>query len=89
MFLIKYRWIVGLALLDVLTAGAFADAPDWENEQVLHINTEPPRATFIPFATVEQALNENSTNSPFYFSLNGDMEIQLGRKSWRTSDKFF
>jgi beta-galactosidase len=48
-----------------------AEVRDWENEQVLHINTEPPRATFVPFATVAQALNEDTTNSPFYFSLNG------------------
>lgn len=46
-------------------------APDWENEQVLHINTEPPRATFVPFATVAQALAGNPTNSPFYLSLDG------------------
>ena len=40
-------------LLIFLPATVFAAAPDWENEQVLHINTEPPRATFVPFATVE------------------------------------
>jgi beta-galactosidase len=57
--------------LAFLPATAFADAPDWENEQVLHINTEPPRATFVPFATVEEALNGDFTNSPFYFPLNG------------------
>jgi len=59
-----------VAATDVLAA-----APDWENEQVLHINTEPPRATFVPFATVTEALNDNFTNSPFYFSLNGDWKF--------------
>jgi len=49
----------------------FANAADWENEQILHINTEPPRATFIPFATVAQALENNCSNSPFYLSLKG------------------
>jgi beta-galactosidase len=53
------------------SATACAAAPDWENEQVLHINTEPPRATFVPFATVKQALSGDFTTSPFYFSLNG------------------
>ena len=57
-------------LLIFPVAMVFADAPDWENERVLHINTEPPRATFVPFATVEQALTGDFTNSPFYFSLN-------------------
>jgi beta-galactosidase len=65
-----FRFIACL-LFVFLAASLFADAPDWENEQVLHINTEPPRATFVPFAAVEQALNGDSTNSPFYFSLNG------------------
>jgi beta-galactosidase len=65
------HWIAALALLNFLATPAFAAAPDWENEQVLHINTEPPRATFVPFATVEQALNGDFTSSPFYFSLNG------------------
>ena len=62
-------------LLFFLVASVRADAPDWENQQILHINTEPPRATFVPFATVEQALNGNSTNSPFYFSLNGEWKF--------------
>ena len=62
-------------LLFFLVASVRADAPDWENQQILHINTEPPRATFVPFATVEQALNGDSTNSPFYFSLNGEWKF--------------
>jgi len=63
--------IVVLALLNVLAGALCGQTPDWENEQVLHINTEPPRATFVPFATVAEALKGNSTNSPFYLSLNG------------------
>ena len=62
---------LGCLLLIFLPVAAFA-APDWENEQVLHINSEPPRATFVPFATVEQALSHDPTNSPFYLSLNGE-----------------
>jgi beta-galactosidase len=54
---------------------SLAGAPDWENEQVLHINTQRPRASFIPFATVEAALNDNQTNSPFYLSLNGNWKF--------------
>jgi beta-galactosidase len=61
-------------LLFLFPATTFA-APEWENEQVLHLNTEPPRATFVPFATVEQALQNNFTNSPFYFSLDGEWKF--------------
>lgn len=53
------------------TETGFADSPDWENEQVLHINTEPPRATFVPFATIAGALSGEDSRSPFYRSLNG------------------
>jgi beta-galactosidase len=53
----------------------FGALPDWENEQVLHINTELPHATFVPFATVAQALNDDLTNSPFYLSLDGDWKF--------------
>jgi len=58
-----------LWLLQIATARA--DAPDWENEQVLHRNTEPPRATFIPFPSIAAALAGRPEDSPFYVSLNG------------------
>jgi beta-galactosidase len=61
-------------LLALLAAGSLraATAPDWENEQVFQINREPARASFVPFATVEQALKGDAHQSPRYFSLNGD-----------------
>ena len=66
------RWAIlgGLWLAGFVTP-LFGDAPDWENEQVLHINTEAPRASFTPFATVEQALNGSAPDSPFYRTLDG------------------
>ena len=48
-----------------------ADAPDWENPAVFRINKEAPRATFFPFATSQQALTFDKTQSPFVKSLNG------------------
>ena len=70
-------------------AGTASAAPDWENEQILHLNTEPPRATFVPFATAEQALNGNFTNSPFYFSLNSEWKFNwVGNPSERPTNFF-
>lgn len=40
-----------LVLWNAAAGMAFAGSPDWENEQVTHLNTEAPRATFVPFAT--------------------------------------
>ena len=56
-------------ILFVAAASLRGQTPDWENEQVLHIHTEPPRASFIPFPTIAQALDEDASNSAFFMSL--------------------
>ena len=76
-------------LLLFLSIPSFADPPDWENEQVFHINTESPRATFIPYATVEQALNGDFTNSPFYLSLDDDWKFNWVPKPELRPTNFF
>jgi beta-galactosidase len=78
-----------LLLFIFSSAFALADAPDWENEHILHINTEPPRATFIPFATVKQALQDDFTNSPFYFSLNGEWKFNWVANPGECPTNFF
>ncbi|MFO1487740.1 MAG: beta-galactosidase, partial [Verrucomicrobiota bacterium] len=70
------RITIPSALLALALAGAtFAAVPDWENEQVLHINAEPPRATFVPFADVAGALEGRVEASPFYRSLDGEWKF--------------
>ncbi|MBX3433436.1 MAG: DUF4981 domain-containing protein [Pirellulales bacterium] len=63
-------WIFAAAM--VCTPVAAADPPDWENEQVLHRNRLPARATFFPFATIEQAQRGRCEESPYFRSLNGE-----------------
>src|SRR5690349_4821314 len=46
-----------------------AAAPDWENEQVLEINRQPARATFVPYPDVASALSGDA--SPFVMALTG------------------
>lgn len=81
--------IVLFVLLNALAIVANAQAADWENEQVLHIDTEPPRATFVPFASVQQALTNDFTNSPFYFSLNGDWKFHWSPQPESRPTNFF
>lgn len=65
--------LMGMLLCAGITGGRAA--PEWENEAVFEINREPARATSVPFPTVEQALKEPFTRSPFYLSLNGDWKF--------------
>lgn len=52
-----------------------AAAPDWENEQIIAINRAPAHATFVPFATVAQALAGDAAASPYVRTLDGDWKF--------------
>ena len=79
----KTRCIFLTALLGCFCCtSVWAQAPDWENEQVIGINKEPGRATGVSFSDVGSAVNAYSLKkasdawnkwekSPFYRSLNG------------------
>jgi beta-galactosidase len=49
--------------------------PEIENEQMLGINKEPPHATLMPYATVEQALAAKRFSSPYCKVLNGQWKF--------------
>ncbi len=44
---------------------------EWENEKIVDLNKLPARTTFTRYATVEQAKEDKSMESPFVKSLNG------------------
>ena len=50
--------------------------PVVENQEVLHINTEKPHATLIPYASKAAALKGRFTNSIFYSSLDGKWKFK-------------
>jgi beta-galactosidase len=64
--------LFAIALLLCLATTVSADAPDWENEQVIHRNRLPARATFWPFDSIETARVGDPERSPLLQSLNGD-----------------
>ncbi|PWB74583.1 MAG: beta-galactosidase, partial [Holophagae bacterium] len=74
----KTRTVVALVALVGSTAIGFGEVPrtdahpDWENPQMIGRNKEAPRATAIPFADVDAALNGDPAGSPWYATLNGD-----------------
>ena len=50
----------------------FADpGVDWENPEIIDIDTEPPHATLMPYADKKQAIEDDRTQSPFFLSLDG------------------
>ncbi len=62
---------------------------DWENPAVNSINREEPRAYFIPFATVEQAMQNNIWQSPNIQTLNGIWQFNLSHTPYVRPFYFF
>ncbi|MCA9122172.1 MAG: DUF4981 domain-containing protein [Planctomycetaceae bacterium] len=52
-----------------------AQAPDWENEQVISRNKLAPRVDALPFPNSESALSDARDASPWYKALNGDWKF--------------
>jgi beta-galactosidase len=69
------------------------DPKPWHSQMISQINKEAPRAHFIPYATVEQAREDNKWNSPLLMSLNGmwkfhHVEKPADRPFWFFKDDF-
>ena len=69
-----------IILLAALTLGNSPEKgapipPEIENEQMLGINKEPPHATLMPYATLQQALAAKRLSSPFCKLLNGQWKF--------------
>ncbi|MGZ5554228.1 MAG: glycoside hydrolase family 2 TIM barrel-domain containing protein [Candidatus Aminicenantales bacterium] len=63
--------IACLGLLAIPAARSASQPEDWENPAVLHVGTEAPRATFVPFPDAASALRLGPRESPRYLSLDG------------------
>ncbi|MCW0482019.1 glycoside hydrolase family 2 TIM barrel-domain containing protein [Gaoshiqia sediminis] len=78
--------IVLLLLTAVACTSKYTDVPfeepvpkPWEDPTINQINKEAPQASFIPFASTEQALLDDSWSSPFIQSLNGTWKFHLSQ----------
>ncbi|MDO4574152.1 MAG: glycoside hydrolase family 2 TIM barrel-domain containing protein [Planctomycetia bacterium] len=63
----------------VLGSAAYAEKLEWQDPEVFRVNKEEPRATFFPFATLQQALTFDKTQSPFVKSLNGQWKFHFSK----------
>ena len=53
---------------------------DWENPEVYAVGREYPRATAMPYATVNEALTNDYQSSPWYMSLDGKWKFHFATK---------
>jgi len=56
------------------------ETPPWQDQTVSQINREDPRAHFVPYTTVDQALADEMWDSPLVKSLNGLWKFHLAEK---------
>ncbi len=63
---------IGLLLALAATTCTSAQAPDWENEQVVGRNKQPGRTTAFPFADKSKAVAGTRNESTWVKSLNGN-----------------
>lgn len=51
----------------------------WEDPEIVQINKEAPRAHYIPYTTIEQAVQDEKWESPYLVSLNGTWQFHLAQ----------
>lgn len=61
----------------------------WQNQKVLHINREAPRAYYIPYRDEESALAGKRGKSPFYQTLNGSWKFRYYESVRDVNEAFY
>jgi len=77
-----------LPLLFLAMAQVAMGAPEWEDPAVYSQGTEQPRASFVPYATHQDALSGDPARSPRFLLLNGDWRFLWVRNPFETPAGF-
>ncbi|WP_423128594.1 glycoside hydrolase family 2 TIM barrel-domain containing protein [Gaoshiqia sp. Z1-71] len=95
----KINWYLFFALLITFFSACtskYANVPfdemdpkPWEDPAIYQINKEAPRASFVPYATAEQALADDTWSSSFIQSLNGTWKFHLAQNPGERPYWFF
>ncbi|KFZ15053.1 hypothetical protein V501_02909 [Pseudogymnoascus sp. VKM F-4519 (FW-2642)] len=64
-----------------------ADIPNWNNLSVIHQNTLPPRASFLPYRNEEDALSHESSKATVQ-SLSGTWKFKLANSPFEAPEDF-
>ncbi|MCU4675258.1 DUF4981 domain-containing protein [Catenovulum sp. 2E275] len=82
---VKYLYL-GYALLSGLNT---ANAVEWQDLSVFSVNTQPPKATFIPYTSLEKALDDNYLTAENYKLLNGNWQFKWFANPNQVTPDFF
>ncbi len=63
--------------------------PEWQTVDVVAVNKEKPRASFMSYATQSQADNNRYEASPYYYSLNGTWKFNYVDDYKKRPEKFY
>ena len=69
--------------------GSAQNLKEWQTPQIIKQNKEAAHATLVPFASVEDALNLERHESPFYQSLNGKWKFKWSEKPAARPENFY
>lgn len=61
----------------------------WEDLNVLQVNREAPRASFMPYADIDSAEAGKRGRSPFYQTLNGSWKFQYHTSVTNVKEEFY
>lgn len=78
-----------ISLLSLQLFAADDTPPDWENPAVFARNTEPPHATFYPYADAQAAIAGKANESPWVESLNGKWKFRWSKTADRRPKDFY
>ncbi|MDR1809703.1 MAG: beta-galactosidase, partial [Prevotella sp.] len=81
-----------LCLVISLLGAAQNQTPEWENPKIFGINKLPARATFLPYANEQQAIDnyfEATVQSPYCLSLDGTWKFNWHKKPADKPEGFY
>ena len=78
-----------LALAICLVASISLAVEEWDDLNVLQVNTEKPHASMTPFPDAKAALSGDSAKSPWLKSLNGDWKFHWSKNPESRPTDFF
>lgn len=83
--------LTGISLIIFLsiTLSCCLGAEEWDDLNVLQLNTEQPHASMMPFPEAETALEGDNSKSPWFKSLNGDWKFHWSKNPASRPSDFF